>query len=131
MKSGRNKFRNLTVIRDARGRVVGCGSMLEAGRASVRVLDEVEFLICLIFPAALWPQWSTQLVPEVSTRNLPGGKKRPRVWLTSLPPPVGRLSDNVGASNPRNPKGLHVVYRDNFTFTLLSVIHCHYEIREE
>jgi hypothetical protein len=32
---------------------------------------------------------------------------------------------------PRNPKGLHVVYGDNFTFTLLSVIHCHYEIREE
>jgi hypothetical protein len=87
VKSGNNKFRNLTVIRDGRGRVVGCGSMLEAGRVSVRVLVEVEFLICLMFPAALWPQWSTQLVTEVSTRNLPG-----RSWEYKA---AARTADNL------------------------------------
>jgi hypothetical protein len=27
------------------------------------------------------------------------------------------MSENVGASTSRNPKGLHGLYRDNFTFT--------------
>jgi hypothetical protein len=27
------------------------------------------------------------------------------------------MSKNVGASNSRNPKGLHGLYRDKFTFT--------------
>jgi hypothetical protein len=44
---------------------------------SVRIPDEVDFLICLILPAALWALGSTQTPTEVSTRNLPGGKKRP------------------------------------------------------
>jgi hypothetical protein len=40
------------------------------------------------------------------------------------------MSENVGASNSRNPKGLHVLYRDIFTFTLPSGNHCHYEIEK-
>jgi hypothetical protein len=28
------------------------------------------------------------------------------------------MSENVGASTSRNPKGLHSLYGDNFTFTL-------------
>jgi hypothetical protein len=28
------------------------------------------------------------------------------------------MSENVGASTSRNPKGLHGLYGDNFTFTL-------------
>jgi hypothetical protein len=33
---------------------------------------------------------------------------------------MSRMSENVGALTSRNPKGLHGLYRDNFTFTLLS-----------
>jgi hypothetical protein len=33
-----------------------------------------------------------------------------------LPPSMSRMSENVGASTSRNPKGLHGLYRDNFTF---------------
>jgi hypothetical protein len=29
-----------------------------------------------------------------------------------------RMSENVGASTSRNPKGLHGLYRDNFTLLL-------------
>jgi hypothetical protein len=32
-----------------------------------------------------------------------------------LPPSVSRMSENVGASKSRNPKGLHGLYKDNFT----------------
>jgi hypothetical protein len=33
------------------------------------------------------------------------------------------MSENVGASTSRNPKGLHGLYRDNFTFTELFTYH--------
>jgi hypothetical protein len=62
---------------------------------------------------------STQLLIEMSTSNLPGGKSGRRVGLTTLPPSMSRISENVGAPTSRNPKGLHGLYRDNFTFTLL------------
>jgi hypothetical protein len=39
-----------------------------------------------------------------------------RVGLTTLPQSMCRMSENVGASTSRNPKGLHGLYRDNFTF---------------
>jgi hypothetical protein len=29
---------------------------------------------------------------------------------------MSRMSENVGASTSRNPKGLHGLYGDNFTF---------------
>jgi hypothetical protein len=35
--------------------------------------------------------------------------------LTTLPPSMSRMSGNVGASTSRNPKGLHGLYRENFT----------------
>jgi hypothetical protein len=51
--------------------------MLQAGRSPVRVPDEVDFL-SLTNPSsrttALGP---TQPLTKLSTRNLPGGKKRP------------------------------------------------------
>jgi hypothetical protein len=50
----------------------------------------------------------TQPLTEMSTRNLPGGKGGRRVMLTTLPPSVSRLStENVAASTPNNPMGLH------------------------
>jgi hypothetical protein len=65
---------------------------------------------------------STQPLTEMSTRNLPGGKKRTARRadnLAALPPSVSRMSENLGASTSRNPKDLHGLYRDNFTFYLL------------
>jgi hypothetical protein len=60
---------------------------------------------------------STQPLTEMSTRNLPGGKKWPVHRTDNLAaicePNVWK---NVGASTSRNPKGLHGLYRDNFTF---------------
>jgi hypothetical protein len=59
---------------------------------------------------------SAQPLTEMSTRNLPGVKSGRRVGLITLPPSVSRMSEKVGASTSRNPKGLHGLYRDNFTF---------------
>jgi hypothetical protein len=53
--------------------------------------------------------------------NHPGVKNNRRVGLTTLPPSVSRMSENVGASNSRNPKGLHGLYRDKFTITCVCV----------
>jgi hypothetical protein len=60
----------------ARGSIVGWGTMLQAGRSPVRVPDEVD--------SSNWPNHSsrtmvlvsTQPLTEMSTRNLPAGKKR-------------------------------------------------------
>jgi hypothetical protein len=46
-----------------------------------------------------------------------GVKSGRRIGLTILPPSVSRMSENVGASTSRNPKGLHGLYKDTFTFT--------------
>jgi hypothetical protein len=57
---------------------------------------------------------STQPLTEMSTRKLPGGKKRPARSADNL-----KMSENVGASTSRNPKGLHGLYRDKFTLPYL------------
>jgi hypothetical protein len=36
-----------------------------------------------------------------------GVKSGRRVGLTTLPPSMNRMSENMGASTSRNPKGLH------------------------
>jgi hypothetical protein len=48
-----------------------------------------------------------------------GVKSGRRVGLTTLPPSVSRMFENVGASTSRNPKGLQGLYRNNFTFTFI------------
>jgi hypothetical protein len=45
---------------------------------------------------------STQPLTEMSTRNLPGDKKWPAHRAD-----ISRMSENVGASTSRNPKGFH------------------------
>jgi hypothetical protein len=64
----------------ARGNAIGWGTMLQAGRSPVRVPDEVDFnpSSCTVVLG------STQPLTEMSTRNLPGGKKRPALRADNL-----------------------------------------------
>jgi hypothetical protein len=50
----------------------------------------------------------TQPLTEMSTRDLPGGKRRPSHKADNLSPSVSRLSrENVGASTSHNLMSLH------------------------
>jgi hypothetical protein len=52
--------------------------MLQAGRSPVRVPDEVHFFSIYLIPSSrTMTLGSTQPLTEMSTRKLPGGKKRP------------------------------------------------------
>jgi hypothetical protein len=95
--------------------------MLQTGRSPVRIPDKVELLNLPNPSSRTMALGSTQPLRKMSIRNLPGGKKWP-ARLTSLPPPMRRLSENVEAATSRNPMGLHGLYRDNFTFTFTSVV---------
>jgi hypothetical protein len=62
---------------------------------------------------------STQPLTEMSTRNFPGGKKRPARRADNL---AAICEPNVwkrGASTSRKPKGLHGLYRDSFSLPYL------------
>jgi hypothetical protein len=100
------------------GGVVGWGTMLQAGRSPVQAPDEVNFFFSnLPNPSSrTMALGSTQPLTKMSTRNLLGIKSGQRVRLTTLPPSVSWMSENVGASTSRNPKGLHGLYRDNSTY---------------
>jgi hypothetical protein len=50
--------------------------MLQAGRSLVRVLEEVDFFNLPNPSSRIMALGSTQLLTEMSTRNLPGGKKQ-------------------------------------------------------
>jgi hypothetical protein len=77
--------------------------MLQAGRSPVRVPDEVDFFNLRNPSNHTMALVSTQPLTEMSTRDLPGGKKRP-----------ARKTDN-----------LHGLYGDNFTLPLpLLTLHC-------
>jgi hypothetical protein len=51
--------------------------MLQAGRSLVRVLDEVDFFNLPNSSSHTMALGLTQPLTEMSTRNFPGGKKRP------------------------------------------------------
>jgi hypothetical protein len=70
----------------ARGSVVGRGTMLQAGRSPVRIPNEVYFFNLPNPSSRTTALGSTQPLTEMSTRKLPGGKKRP-----------ARKADNLAA----------------------------------
>jgi hypothetical protein len=92
--------------------------MLQAGRSPVQVPDELDLFNLPNPSSRTMALGSTHPLTKMSTRNVPGGKSGRRVGLTTLPPSMTRMSENVGALTSRNPKGRHGLYRDNFTFTL-------------
>jgi hypothetical protein len=64
--------------------VVGRGTMLQAGRSPVRVPDEVHFFNLPNPSSRIMALGSTQPLTEMSTRNLPGGKKQPALRADNL-----------------------------------------------
>jgi hypothetical protein len=101
----------------ARGSVVAWGTTLQAGRS------RVPFPMRSFIWFFNWPIPSSRTMALVSTQPLKklvpeiflGVKSGRRVELTTLPPSMNLMSENVGASTSRNPKGLHVLYSDNLT----------------
>jgi hypothetical protein len=59
--------------------------MLQAGRSPVRVPEEVDFLNLPNPSSRTMALGSTQPLTKMSTRNLPGGKKRPARRADNLP----------------------------------------------
>jgi hypothetical protein len=58
--------------------------MLQAERSPVRVPDEVDFFNLPNPSSRTMALWSTKPLTEMSTRNLPGGKKRPALRADNL-----------------------------------------------
>jgi hypothetical protein len=58
--------------------------MLQAGRPPVRVPDEVDFFNLPNPSSSTMALRSTQPLTKMSTRNLPGGKKRPARRVDNL-----------------------------------------------
>jgi hypothetical protein len=100
--------------------------MLQAERSPVQVPDKMDFFqFTLSFQPHYGPgvdSASNRYEYQESSWWVKSGR---RVRLTALPPSVSRKSENVGASTSRNPKGIHGLYRDNFTLPLfLNSLNC-------
>jgi hypothetical protein len=59
---------------------------------------------------------STQPLREMSAMNFPGAEKRLARRADNLTTICEPMSENVGTT-PCSPKGLHSLYKENFTFT--------------
>jgi hypothetical protein len=110
----RGHLNKLVSNEGACGSVVVWGIMLQAGRSQVRVPDEMDLLIYLMLPAALWP-WSQlslwqKRVPGIFLGIKCGWQPCRHLWTECL---------KMWEPQPfRNPKVLHGLYRKNFTFLL-------------
>jgi hypothetical protein len=105
----------------ARGSVVGWGTMLQVGRSLVRVPMRWIFFNLLNPSSRNMALGSTQPLTEMSTRNLPGVKRRParKAWLPHRHLWAGCL-ENVGASTSHSPMRLHgLLQRLLYRFTLI------------
>jgi hypothetical protein len=92
--------------------------MLQARMSPVRVPDEMNIFNLPNPSSRTMALGSTQPLTGMSTENLPGGKMRPTFRADNMPRSVSRMSENVGASTSRYPKGLYGLYRDNFTLAI-------------
>jgi hypothetical protein len=73
--------------------------MLQAGKPLVLFPMVIELLNLPNTSRHTMALGSAQPLTEMSTRNIPGGKKLPARKLTNLPPSVSRLSrENIAAS---------------------------------
>jgi hypothetical protein len=112
-----------------RGSVVGWGTTLQAGRSRDRIPDEVGFFSLPNSSSRTMALGSTQLLTEMSTRNIHGGKGRP-----------ARKADNFTAIceptvykmwEPQHLTALWVStarYRDTFTFYSSEVTSTHFYV---
>jgi hypothetical protein len=96
--------------------------MLQVRRSPVRVPDDVDFFNLPNASSRTMTLRSTQPLTEISIRYLPVGKKPAAHRADNLAPSVSRMSENVGASTSRKPKGLHGLYRANFTYYIHSIL---------
>jgi hypothetical protein len=100
--------------------------MLEAGRSAVRVTVEVDSFNLPNPSSRTMALGSTQpLTKKLVLGIFLGVKSGRRVGLTTLPPSMSRMSENVGASTSRKSKGLHGLYRDNFTLLVFHQLRIH------
>jgi hypothetical protein len=76
--------------------------MLQAGRSPVRDPDEANFFNLPNTSSRTMALGSTQRLTEMSTRNLPGAKKRSARRADNLATIYEPISENVGASTSRN-----------------------------
>jgi hypothetical protein len=95
--------------------------MLQAERSPFRVPDEVGFFNLPNSSSRTMALGSTQPLKNRAPGIFLGVKSGRRVKLTTLPPSVSRMSENVGSSTSRNPKGLHGLYRDYKKLHLVTV----------
>jgi hypothetical protein len=91
---------------------------LQAGRPRVRFpMISLEFFIDIILPASMNLGW-TQILAEMSTRNISWGWRRSVRRAYNLNISMCRLSWNLEALISWNPQGLPRSVEDYFTFTL-------------
>jgi hypothetical protein len=80
--------------------------MIKAGKSQVRVADEVDLFNLPNLSSRILALGSTQPLTKIEYQEYSWGEKSGRrVRLTTLPPSVIRVSENVGALTYRNPKG--------------------------
>jgi hypothetical protein len=89
--------------------------MLQVGRSPFRVPDEMEIFHLPNPSGRTTALGSTQPLTEMTTRNIPRGKKRPALKADNL----AECLNIVEASTSRNPKGLHGLHRYNLNFTFI------------